>query len=747
MKVFVSWSGERSKAVAQALKSWLPDVVQGLDVWMSDDDIRAGARWGNDLDRELQTTDFGILCLTAENLTSAWLLFEAGSLAKTVKSSRVVPYLLGVSNTEIPSPLARFQGVNADENGTFGLLKSINEHLDSKLSTDKLEKLFEKWWPDLSTELEKLASQEPKASRYPIGGASPFEGPFEDISGDNLNKFQSNSVEQLDILGHSLSGLFQKQGRRSLLNALANGATVRVLFLDPTSPYSDQLEQIGRRVGEPLKEKIRESMTRALGLKQDLPNKLHALNVSTEVIDTAKSRFQLAASRLISYANIHRADDAMLVSPYSQSVEPGKKAPTRELLRDKNPDLFRFYAEEFERVWNEAMPIEEILSDEGIYADRSRVLNHVKEIRDIYSCVMLRNKQVALPFPKMLVVLPNMGCEIRCKSCFTWNASPYGKSMMDGKQIDLVLFKSIVDQAIELKMSCIELSGGGEPLEHNQAAELIEMTIAARSKGIKVGVLSNGNQLVKNPELIESILNLDYIRLGYTEYLDSQKDEKIAWFKNLLRELGDRRQDCKSCVRIGVKFLLTQNNAGQISGKVKSLLNLRTTGDRAFVVDHIKIKSIRGGTDVEPLPEQVRRVEHELAIVKEGCGNRAVDVQVDIKSAEVNHETYKCWISPIMSVIDASGRVYLCCNFYERPEDTRIATFGQDNVNHFKDFWGKHHHQMVISRLPVNEVCNSKVGCNCRLVHYQELVEPYVRYSIPVPSKKKPPFPGHDNIL
>src|SRR4051812_6219646 len=87
LKVFISWSGERSKAVAEALKEWLPVIFQDLDAWVSSHDIKAGERWESEIGGQLETTDLGILCLTGDNLTAPWLLFEAGSLAKSVDKS------------------------------------------------------------------------------------------------------------------------------------------------------------------------------------------------------------------------------------------------------------------------------------------------------------------------------------------------------------------------------------------------------------------------------------------------------------------------------------------------------------------------------------------------------------------------------------------------------------------------------------------------------------------------------------
>lgn len=98
MKVFISWSGEKSKAVAHALREFIPDVIQSVKPWMSDADIRAGECWSNAVAKELQESSFGIICLTADNLMAPWILFEAGALAKTISETYVCPYV-GVTPT------------------------------------------------------------------------------------------------------------------------------------------------------------------------------------------------------------------------------------------------------------------------------------------------------------------------------------------------------------------------------------------------------------------------------------------------------------------------------------------------------------------------------------------------------------------------------------------------------------------------------------------------------------------------
>lgn len=82
MKVFISWSGERAKAVARALHEWLPTVIQSLEPWMSDQDISSGQRWNSEISNQLAESNYGIICITPENQIAPWLNFEAGAVAK-----------------------------------------------------------------------------------------------------------------------------------------------------------------------------------------------------------------------------------------------------------------------------------------------------------------------------------------------------------------------------------------------------------------------------------------------------------------------------------------------------------------------------------------------------------------------------------------------------------------------------------------------------------------------------------------
>src|SRR5262249_23112732 len=137
-------------------RDWLPGAFCSVKPWMSEEDAGAGARWSRELVNQLDRSGFGILCVTKDNQQSPWLLFEAGALVKAAGIDRIVPYLFGLSPTDVKYPLALFQGVEANESGTLQLLKSINEAGNLQLPEELITTIRDTWWPKLEPKLSSL---------------------------------------------------------------------------------------------------------------------------------------------------------------------------------------------------------------------------------------------------------------------------------------------------------------------------------------------------------------------------------------------------------------------------------------------------------------------------------------------------------------------------------------------------------------------------------------------------------------
>jgi hypothetical protein len=166
MKVFISWSGARSRAVAEALSDWLKQVIQAVKPFYSPD-IEKGVKWSQEIDNALEGTKFGIVCLTPDNLNSTWIHYETGALSKT-KDAKIWTFLHGINYSQVPQPLGKFQHTLAEKDDVFKLLKSINAGLSEAggepLPEPFLEKMFNLLWESLDERLKAAESLQPVES-------------------------------------------------------------------------------------------------------------------------------------------------------------------------------------------------------------------------------------------------------------------------------------------------------------------------------------------------------------------------------------------------------------------------------------------------------------------------------------------------------------------------------------------------------------------------------------------------------
>ena len=162
MKVFLSWSGTQSHKVALVFRDWLPSVIQEIVPYVSSEDIDKGARWSTDIAKELADSKFGLLCVTRENVSAPWLMFEAGALSKTMDKSFVSPFLFDIKRSELDGPILQFQSTIFEKEDLKKLITTLNKACDKEgLTDERLSKAFEVWYPTLQEALEQLREDQP----------------------------------------------------------------------------------------------------------------------------------------------------------------------------------------------------------------------------------------------------------------------------------------------------------------------------------------------------------------------------------------------------------------------------------------------------------------------------------------------------------------------------------------------------------------------------------------------------------
>ena len=177
MKVFLSWSGERSKAVAELLNEWLCCVIQAARPWVSTRDLDRGSLWFSEINDQLKDTSVGIICLTQENRVRPWILFEAGALAKGLSTARVCTLLIDLEPKDVEDPLAQFNHTSPTEESMFNLVRTLNTALGvNGLDPRVLEQVFETYWPqfdkkfkDIVKNIKDISSAKPRAKDDLLG--------------------------------------------------------------------------------------------------------------------------------------------------------------------------------------------------------------------------------------------------------------------------------------------------------------------------------------------------------------------------------------------------------------------------------------------------------------------------------------------------------------------------------------------------------------------------------------------------
>jgi TIR domain len=155
MRLFISWSGERSQQLAQALKGWLETHFEGhgIRVFVSSE-IKKGSLWLPAVTAELQQAEAGLVCVTAKSLDSDWVLFEAGALSAAVAlntgEARIFTYLLGVEPAALPGPLSIYQSTVATKEDTLLLVNSLLGYLKrDQVGVEAFAPIWDDLWPKL----------------------------------------------------------------------------------------------------------------------------------------------------------------------------------------------------------------------------------------------------------------------------------------------------------------------------------------------------------------------------------------------------------------------------------------------------------------------------------------------------------------------------------------------------------------------------------------------------------------------
>lgn len=279
-----------------------------------------------------------------------------------------------------------------------------------------------------------------------------------------------------------------------------------------------------------------------------------------------------------------------------------------------------------------------------------------------------------MPVPRTLEFFLSNACNHACGGCHSRHLH-----RLKHKFIDFEKLKEIVSDFAELGGEGIEISGGGEPLLYPQ---LIPAVAFMRSKGLKVGIFSNGTLLDRKLSkfLMENLL---FLRVAFDAatretYRKMHGRDEFEKLKKNMKQLMKFRKDGGATV--GAKFLVSTWNWQELHDAAV------LAGDLGL--DYFQFKTLRDSR-FTPKGAVLKKAMAEAERARELTnGNYQV-----FGSLEKTKPAGRCFLNPLHPVIDATGAMYLCAFFHHRKQSHKIGSVYEKSLpeiwyseRHFKAF-------------------------------------------------------------
>lgn len=345
---------------------------------------------------------------------------------------------------------------------------------------------------------------------------------------------------------------------------------------------------------------------------------------------------------------------------------------------------------------------------------------------------------IDLPIPQCVQFEITNFCTTGCKMCHRWTWTKQKdytpqREMTPDHQIEV--FKELSKLGVKTF-----LWTGGEPVANPNFCRLIE---EAHSLGVSVGVLSNGVGITK--DIADALVNYGaWIRI-------SQDDVRTAHEKKNVRRVleapsygtdhGDIFEELEKSIynlktsmmtnprskfKMGLAFTIQKNN-------IRSIPSMVEYATKHKIQASFKLAHGDGGKylctndDLEWLEQEV--LSNDEMLSNEFCNLKYLKNyflkkldKVDILEGLPTRSYYTenkitCFTTNLFSLIDAFGRVYVCCHLYDdngtfKSEQRDMYCIGDVNKESFEEIWRGNAYQQMRKNLSPIDVCNTHCS-NC----------------------------------
>ncbi|OGL51663.1 MAG: hypothetical protein A3C43_09455 [Candidatus Schekmanbacteria bacterium RIFCSPHIGHO2_02_FULL_38_11] len=329
-----------------------------------------------------------------------------------------------------------------------------------------------------------------------------------------------------------------------------------------------------------------------------------------------------------------------------------------------------------------------------------KILNHL----DVAKAIVRREN----PYPVSFEIDPSNTCNHECTWCMY-------EDFMKEKQVIVPkeIFKSVIDEIIEIGIRSVTFTGGGEPLTHPLTIELMPYM---RQRGVSIALVTNGGLLDSEKDRI-IVENCSYIRISidagcevtHTKLHRNKNIDKDNYQKIIdnIRYMVELKKKLKKDITIGTGYLVHPQNTQEIFAMVAKM--------KEIGANYVQIRPVCNLNQEEKelvIRESRSQIEHSLKMIDDDFHVFPILHRFnEIISMDRGYDI--CYGHALVGIIGADCNVYLCCQL----KGDKRYILGNLKESSFKEIWNSQKRKDVIGSLDLSQ-CPP-----CRYNKYNEILD------------------------
>ncbi|MCX5635172.1 MAG: hypothetical protein NTW55_04965 [Planctomycetota bacterium] len=317
-----------------------------------------------------RTADAGIACLTRENYSNPWILFEAGLIIDD-NNHGFYPFLLDMKPDDLDGlnyPLYLCESYTFEKKRIWEIVKALNKKLN--LSEKQIKKAFDSSWAKLKSDLNPIAKNVPFFSylltpeRYKVQRTPQWESLYLTIVAKRIKespfKFADLLAEargEIFVSGQNLYSLTatdkkkENTTNKKLIFEAIKKKKVRIMLCDPANACAIKTwgEDV-MRDKELFAEHLAHSITTLTKWVKELrTNKIVKGRKKFEVKTTGMVPLSITFVDPSSKTNSGK----LIITTATYERKGAETRPCYLILQKEHPDIFQYYFEAYNWTYKE----------------------------------------------------------------------------------------------------------------------------------------------------------------------------------------------------------------------------------------------------------------------------------------------------------------------------------------------------------------------------------------------------------